>query len=91
MLAPRVVIEISKEIVKGDSYIAATKRGCLKGIELIEDAMRTGRLIDDAKETSWISMLRDDIASIPDDEGRFVEEILPTIDSQKINLAEYGL
>jgi hypothetical protein len=36
-------------------------------------------------------MLKDDITSIPDDEGRFVEEIMPTIDSYKINLTEYGL
>jgi methanol---5-hydroxybenzimidazolylcobamide Co-methyltransferase len=91
VLAPDVVIEISKEIVKGDSYINATKRGCLKGIDLIEDAMNTGRLMNDPKESSWISMLKDEVASIPDDEGEFVEEILPTIDAQKIILSEYGL
>jgi methanol--5-hydroxybenzimidazolylcobamide Co-methyltransferase len=91
VLAPGVVIEIAKEIVRGDSYINATKRGCLKGIELIEEAIRTGGLMDDVKESAWITMLKDDIASIPDDEGRFVEEIMPTIDSYKINLTEYGL
>jgi methanol--5-hydroxybenzimidazolylcobamide Co-methyltransferase len=91
VLAPGVVIEIAKEIVRGDSYINATKRGCLKGIELIEEAIRTGGLMDDVKESAWITMLKDDIVSIPDDEGRFVEEIMPTIDSYKINLTEYGL
>jgi methanol--5-hydroxybenzimidazolylcobamide Co-methyltransferase len=91
VLAPDVVIEVSKEIVKGKNYIDATKRGCLKGIELIEAAIADGTLMDDAKETAWISLLKDDIASIPDDESRFVEEILPTIDPHKILLSEYGL
>jgi methanol--5-hydroxybenzimidazolylcobamide Co-methyltransferase len=91
VLAPDVVIEISKEMIKGENYIDATKRGCLKGIELIENAMHEGRLMDDPKETSWISTLKDDIASIPTNESAFVEEILPTIDSTKVILSEYGL
>ncbi len=91
VLAPVNVIEISKEIVKGDTYINAAKRGCLKGIELIENAIQSGALIDDKKETSWISVLKDDIASIPDVESDFVEEMLPALDPEKIILSEYGL
>jgi methanol---5-hydroxybenzimidazolylcobamide Co-methyltransferase len=91
VLAPKNVIAISQEIVKGTNYIDATKRGCLKGIELIEDAMESGLLMDDPKETAWISMLKDDILSIPEDESKFVEEILPTIDPDKVILSEYGL
>ncbi len=91
VLAPKNVIAISQEIVKGTNYIDAAKRGCLKGIELIEDAMESGLLMDDPKETAWISMLKDDIFSIPDDESKFVEEILPTIDPDKVILSEYGL
>jgi methanol---5-hydroxybenzimidazolylcobamide Co-methyltransferase len=91
VLAPVNVIEISKEIVKGDSYINAAKRGCLKGIELMEDAMKIRKLMDDPKESSWIPMLRDEIASIPDDESKFVEEMLPVLDPEKVSLSEYGL
>ena len=91
ILSPVNVIEISKEIVKGENYIDATKRGCLKGLEIIENAIASGALMNDQKETEWISILKDDIASIPIDEGKFVEEILPTIDRDKIILSEYGL
>jgi methanol---5-hydroxybenzimidazolylcobamide Co-methyltransferase len=91
VLAPDVVIEISKEIVKGDSYINATKRGCLKAIDLIENAIKAGSLMDDAKETVWISTLKDDIASIPDKESDFVAEMLPMLDPEKVSLSEYGL
>ncbi|RPI04667.1 MAG: methanol--corrinoid methyltransferase [Ignavibacteriae bacterium] len=91
VLDPRVVIEISKEIVKGDNYIDATKRGCLKGIEIIENAYASGLLNKDEKELPWISVLKDDINSIPSDESAFVEEMIQTIDPGKILLSEYGL
>ncbi len=91
VLSPDVVIEVSKEIVKGENYIDAAKRGCLKGIEMIEEAISDGKLINDPKESSWINLLKDEIASIPANESAFVEEILPTLDTSKTSLAEYGL
>jgi methanol--5-hydroxybenzimidazolylcobamide Co-methyltransferase len=91
VLAPDVVIDVSKEIVKGENYIDAAKRGCLKGIEIIENALQSGRLMDDPKETVWIETLKNDITSIPNDESAFVEEIMPTIDPGKVLLKEYGL
>jgi methanol--5-hydroxybenzimidazolylcobamide Co-methyltransferase len=91
VLAPDVVVEVSKEMVRGENYIDATKRGCIKGIELIEQAVADGTLMNDPKETMWISMLKDDIASIPADESEFVAEIMPTIEEGKVLLEEYGL
>jgi methanol--5-hydroxybenzimidazolylcobamide Co-methyltransferase len=91
VLAPDNVIEISKEIVRGENYIDATKRGCLKGIELIENAIASGVLRNDEKETSWIQILKDDISSVPINESEFIEEILPTLDASKVILSEYGL
>lgn len=91
VLAPDVVIEISKEMIKGQNYIDATKKGCLKGIELIEQAIADGTLMDDPKETMWISILKDDIASIPGKENDFVTEIMPTIEAGKMLPEEYGL
>ncbi|MCF6332440.1 MAG: hypothetical protein L3J11_04070 [Draconibacterium sp.] len=91
ILSPKSVIEISKEIVKGENYIDATKRGCLKGLELIENAIMEGTLLRDEKEDVWIEMLKSDIASIPENESDFVELILPTIDQSKVILSEYGL
>lgn len=91
ILAPANVIEISKEIVKGRNYIDATKRGCLKGLDIIERAIEENRLINDPKEIGWFNILRDDIESIPDDESKFVEDILSEIEPGKFILSEYGL
>jgi methanol---5-hydroxybenzimidazolylcobamide Co-methyltransferase len=91
VLAPEVVIEISKEIVKGENYIDATKRGCLKAINIISDSVKNGSLMNDPKETEWINIMAEDISSIPTSESDFIELILPAIGQNKIMLREYGL
>jgi methanol--5-hydroxybenzimidazolylcobamide Co-methyltransferase len=91
ILAPVHVIEISREIVKGSNYIDATVRGCLKGLEIIENALETEQLKRDDREEVWMDTIKQELLSIPIDEDAFVEEILPTIDRDKILLDEYGL
>jgi methanol--5-hydroxybenzimidazolylcobamide Co-methyltransferase len=91
VLAPENVIKISAEIVKGENYIDATKRGCLKALELISESQKNGNLMDDPRETEWMKILQEDIDSIPIAESDFVELILQTTDTSKIILSEYGL
>jgi methanol---5-hydroxybenzimidazolylcobamide Co-methyltransferase len=91
ILAPENVIAIAGEIVKGENYIDATKRGCLKALDLIATAIADGSLMHDEKEDYWIDLLKEDIGSIPTGESEFVELVLPTIDSTKLIFSEYGL
>jgi hypothetical protein len=91
ILAPVIVIEICREIVKGVNYIDATVKGCLKGLDIIVEALAGGQLKKDEREEIWIDSIRQELRSIPVDEDAFVEDILPTIDRDKILLEEYGL
>ena len=91
ILDPAIVIEISKEIVKGSNYIEACVNGCLKGLDIIEDSIKSGALIDDPMESVWFDMIRADLISIPTDESKFVEEMMPILEPSKIILSEYGL
>lgn len=91
ILSPENVISISKEIVKGENYIDAAVRGSLKALEIIESAFRSGNLILNEMELPWIDMIRNDILTIPVNESQFIEEIMPTIDQNKVILSEYGL
>lgn len=91
ILAPANVIEISREIVKGSNYIEATVKGCLKGMEIIELALDSGQLKPDEREDVWMGTIKEELLSIPLEEDAFVEEILPSIDKDKILLEEYGL
>ncbi len=91
ILTPANVIEISKEIVKGKNYIEATKNGCMKGLQIIEDAIKDGSLMNDEKETIWIETLKAEIESIPNDESSFVAERQPMLEPGKVLFSEYGL
>jgi methanol--5-hydroxybenzimidazolylcobamide Co-methyltransferase len=91
VLAPRNVIEISREIVSGGSYIESTVKGCWKALQMIEDAMRNGQLKVDEKEAGWIDILKEGLGSIPLEEDLFIAGMMPGIEQGKILLSEYGL
>jgi len=90
ILAPENVIKISQELVKGENYIDATKKACLKALELIENAIKSKELVSSERENVWIDMIREQINTIPTDEGKFIDDVLPNI-KDKIILSEYGL
>ena len=91
ILSPENVIRISKELVKGESYVANAKNGALAALDIIEEALKSGKMKLPEMETSFLPVLREDLNSIPDNESYFVEMMLPVIDQSKFILAEYGL
>lgn len=91
ILSPENVIRISKELVKGDSYVANAKNGALAALDIIEEALRSGKMKLSEMETIYLPILRDDLNSIPDNESNFVEMMLPLIDQTKFIPSEYGL
>lgn len=91
VLAPEVVIQIAGEIVKGENYIDATVKGALKGLNLIEEAVNSGKLKLEDREIIWIDSLRSEIESIPTNESEFVEETIAQIGTSKFVPSEYGL
>jgi methanol--5-hydroxybenzimidazolylcobamide Co-methyltransferase len=91
VLAPQNVIRISSEIVHAENRVAATRRACLTALDLIGEALSEGRLDLAPREQPWLERLRGDLESIPGDEDRFVEEMLPQLDPAKVLLCEYGL
>ncbi|HET6412909.1 MAG TPA: methyltransferase MtaB domain-containing protein [Anaeromyxobacter sp.] len=91
VLAPRSVIAIAAEMVKGRTHLEAARRGALCALELIEEAIRNGALRSSDQEREWIPRLEEELAAIPDEESTFVEMMLPRLDPAKVLLSEYGL
>ncbi len=91
ILAPDNVIRISKELIKGDSYVANAKNGALVTLDIIEEAIQSGKMKLSDMETSYLPIIRDEISSIPDNESDFVEMMLPLIKQDKFIPEEYGL
>lgn len=91
ILSPVNVIRISKELLKGDSYVANARYGALAALDIIEEAILSGQMKLSEMETSYLPVLRDELNSIPDSETDFVEMMLPLLDESKFTLSEYGL
>ncbi len=91
ILAPENIIAISRELVKGDTYIENAKNGALKALSIIDEALLSGQMKLPEMETVYIPMLRDELNSIPVSEGDFIEMMLPQLDQSTFILSEYGL
>jgi methanol--5-hydroxybenzimidazolylcobamide Co-methyltransferase len=91
ILSPLNVIRISKELIKGNSYVANAKNGALAALDIIEEALQSGKMRLSELETSYLPILREDLESIPENESEFIEMMLPLIDTGKFIPAEYGL
>ncbi len=91
ILSPENVIRISRELVKGDSYVANARNGALTALDIIDEALASGKMKLADIELAYLPILRDELESIPEDESAFVEMMLPVLDHSKFILSEYGL
>jgi methanol---5-hydroxybenzimidazolylcobamide Co-methyltransferase len=91
ILAPENVIRISKELIKGDSYVANARNGAITALDIIEEALQSGQMKLPQMETSYLPILRDELSCIPDSEQEFIGMMLPLLDQSKFTLNEYGL
>lgn len=91
VLSPENVIRISKQLIKGDTYVANARNGALTALDIIEEALQSGKMQLPEMETVYIPILRNDLNSIPDNESAFIEMMMPLLDQSKFILAEYGL
>jgi methanol--5-hydroxybenzimidazolylcobamide Co-methyltransferase len=90
VLAPKNVIRIAGQIIRGKNSIDSTVSGCKEAIKIIREAIDSGQLLTDEKELVWMDMLESDINSVPTGESEFVEMMLPELGDTFIP-SEYGL
>lgn len=91
ILSPENVVRISRELIKGDSYVANAKNGALAALDIIEEALLSGKMKLPDLETGYLPILREELNTIPDSESDFIAMMLPLLDQSKFTLAEYGL
>ena len=91
ILSPENVIRISRALVRGESYVANAINGATEALDIIEEALQSGQMKLAEMETAYLPILREELNSIPENEGDFIEMMLPLLDQNKFTLAEYGL
>jgi methanol--5-hydroxybenzimidazolylcobamide Co-methyltransferase len=91
ILAPEAVIPIAQAYVGGASPLDGTVAAIDTALDLIDDAIASGRLEMSEREQEWIPRIRDELATIPREEEAFVAQMESEIDSTMVTLSEYGL
>ncbi len=91
ILAPENVIKVSQAIVDSDNHVQATRNACLVGLDLIDRAYRDGKVMISDMELPWLESLKSELKSIPDTEEQFIQEMLPYLDREKLDLTGYGI
>lgn len=91
ILAPENVIRISAAIVRENGYYRQTVAAVSTALEIIQDAFSAGQLKIRKQEIPWIERFAGTLGGLPSDESEFIDQVIPTLDSSKIILTEYGL
>jgi len=91
VLSPEVVVKVASEILKYDNHYTAALKSSLKGLHICREAIKSGFLKSSEREKEWLDRIIDELSSCPEDESKFIDEVLPLIDSEKCDLKQYNL
>lgn len=91
VLKPEVVIELSKEILKYQDDFMRTKMAAKKTVELLSEAIDSGKVECADRDAAWLEMMGDAIDEIPDDRMEFYEEMKEELEEGKFLPESYEL
>ena len=89
VLAPDVVLRISKELIKAKGHYDRTRRSAELAIEEITLGHKDRRLKLSKRETASLDQLKEEIMSLPTDEGKLISEVID--DCEKFDPKKYDL
>ncbi len=90
VLAPDVVLRLAARIMEEDTPYLRTRKAVLVTLAELREAHRAGRLILEERELPWLDKMARQIEELPDDEDRFVDQMLGQADPAIFRAAEYG-
>jgi methanol--5-hydroxybenzimidazolylcobamide Co-methyltransferase len=91
ILSPDCAIRLAQRIVAEPSRYSAGCAVAEEAIDMLSSAVKSGELALAERERPWLQIMRDEIATLPDDEQSFIDEMASTIDGWRFVPSEYGL
>lgn len=91
ILRPDVIMQIAPEIIKSDNPLVRTKTAAACAVKVLKEAVKTGQVAVDERDAAYLDIMEEQIADIPDDAGKFWEEIREDIDESKFTAKDYDL
>jgi methanol---5-hydroxybenzimidazolylcobamide Co-methyltransferase len=89
ILDPKVVLKLSNEIVKGKTHFERTKIAAIATIQELRNGYTNGLLKLDAKELKYLDIFEKQLKTIPDDETKFIQEMIMSTTKEKFDPAKY--
>lgn len=91
ILDPSVVLRISQEIVKGNSYLERTKIAASATINELREGYKSGALSLGEREVRYLDIFEEQLNSVPNDKYEFMQSMLQQTTRDKFDPAMYDL
>jgi methanol--5-hydroxybenzimidazolylcobamide Co-methyltransferase len=91
VLRPDVVLRLAAEIVAEPTAYLRTRRAALAVLAELREGQAAGEFALTKPEANWLGRLSRQAEALPEDEGRFIEEMVAGADRQKVRLDQYGI
>jgi methanol--5-hydroxybenzimidazolylcobamide Co-methyltransferase len=91
VLTPFNSIEIAKAIVTAPDNYAAGKAAALTAVRLLRDGHAAGNLKLAPREIPWLDIIQNSVEEMPDNESKFIGQIMGAVDTSKFVAKDYLL
>ena len=91
VLRPDVVLDLAAEIIAEPTPYLRTRRAACATLNHLRKANANGHFSLTRLETRWLDRLSTQADELPDNEDKFIAEMVAKVDRNKIRLEEYGL
>lgn len=91
VLRPDVAIQISREIIKKNTPFERSKVAAITAVDVLNKAIADDKVHINEREREWLSTMQRQIEAIPDDQEKFISEMLERDESGKMDPKKYDL
>jgi methanol---5-hydroxybenzimidazolylcobamide Co-methyltransferase len=91
VLRPDVVLRLSQQIIQEPTPYLRTRRAALATLAELRSATAQGLVQTTKLEQRWLDRLTRQADDLPEDEGALIASQLPTLDTDKVRVEEYGI
>lgn len=91
VLRPNVALKIAKGFVKEESHFERIKKAGLLTISELRKAISDDKVIVSEREALWLDTMESQLDSIPDDEEKFITQMIDESKSDKFAPEKYDL
>lgn len=91
VLRPDVVLRLSEQIIQEPTPYLRARRAALATLAELRSATGAGQVLTTKLEQRWLDRLTRQAETLPEDEDEFITSQLPTLDTDKVRVEEYGL